>query len=328
MQDFDVTLKLLLQESADEMLRQLGMGKVKRWLNVELPKVQNLRADLLAWMESGELLHIEVQSSNSNTIQIRMAEYAIGITRLVGTYPRQLLLFVGNERLRMKPEFKAPGMDFHYHQVDIRDLDSAALLASDRISDNMLAIFAGLGNAREGIRQILQKIVAMPREQRDSLLPKVLLTCGLRGLKPIAQEELERMAITLEDLMQDSLIGPGIREYVQKRYEEEIEKKRAEALAKGVTEGLAKGRTEGLAKGITEGLAKGITEGRAKGITEGRVEGFRGLTRTLLTKRFGPLPSWVDARIESLSAEQASDIATAAMDATSLSQLFGEPPLQ
>ena len=292
MQDFDVTLKLLLQDSADEMLRQIGMPRVKQWLNVELPTIRNLRVDLLGWMENGELLPIEVQSTNSNAIQLRMVEYAIAITRIVGTYPRQLLLFVGNERLRMKPEFKAAGMDFHYHQLDIRDLDSTTLLASDRISDNILAIFAGLGNTREDLRRILWKIASMPRDQRDSLLPRVLVTCGLRGLQPLAQEELDVM-MTIEDLMQDPLIGPGLRKKVEALHAEVRERLRAEDLAQAAS--------------------------------QARLEEARHLNRKLLTKRFGILPAWVEARIDSLSLEELSEIATSTIDASSLAELFGEP---
>ncbi len=47
MQKYDVTLKLLLQGSARLAMFQLAGGAVEKWLNVELPKVQNPRADLL-----------------------------------------------------------------------------------------------------------------------------------------------------------------------------------------------------------------------------------------------------------------------------------------
>ena len=44
MRDFDTTIKLLILDSA-ELLRQLGVEHVATWLNVELPKVQNRRAE-------------------------------------------------------------------------------------------------------------------------------------------------------------------------------------------------------------------------------------------------------------------------------------------
>ena len=47
MQEYDVALKLLLQGSAQLTIRELAGGPVVKWLDMELPKVQNLRMDLL-----------------------------------------------------------------------------------------------------------------------------------------------------------------------------------------------------------------------------------------------------------------------------------------
>ena len=47
MQAYDVALKLLLQRSATLTMRELTGTAVEKWLDVELPKVQNLRLDLL-----------------------------------------------------------------------------------------------------------------------------------------------------------------------------------------------------------------------------------------------------------------------------------------
>jgi hypothetical protein len=42
MQEYDVALKLLLQGSASLTMRELTGTVVAKWLDVELPKVQNL----------------------------------------------------------------------------------------------------------------------------------------------------------------------------------------------------------------------------------------------------------------------------------------------
>lgn len=64
MQDYDVTLKLLLQRSGSLILRELTGTAIARWLDVELPKVQNLRLDLLGEAVDGDLVHLELQSTN------------------------------------------------------------------------------------------------------------------------------------------------------------------------------------------------------------------------------------------------------------------------
>ena len=88
MQAYDVALKLLLQGSAALTLRALTGTAVAKWLDVELPKVQNLRLDLLGETVDGGLVHVELQSSNDPAMPLRMAEYCLGVFRLFGRFPR------------------------------------------------------------------------------------------------------------------------------------------------------------------------------------------------------------------------------------------------
>ncbi len=92
--------KQLITESADVVLPMLGTkSHVKQWLNVELPKTQNLRVDLLAELESGRRTHLELQSRNDPEMPFRMLEYAVAIYRREGKFPIQLLVYVGIGRL-------------------------------------------------------------------------------------------------------------------------------------------------------------------------------------------------------------------------------------
>ena len=58
MQEYDVTLKLILQEPAAKATQALTGVKIERWLNVELPEVQQTRVDLLGETAEGGLVHI------------------------------------------------------------------------------------------------------------------------------------------------------------------------------------------------------------------------------------------------------------------------------
>jgi hypothetical protein len=73
MQEYDVALKLLLRGSAQLTIRELTGASVETWIDVELPKIQNLRVDLLGESE-GSLIHLELQSSNDSAMALRMAE--------------------------------------------------------------------------------------------------------------------------------------------------------------------------------------------------------------------------------------------------------------
>ena len=73
--------------------------------------------------DEGGLVHLELQSSNDSAMALRMAEYSLGIFRLFGRFPRQLLLYVGEPPLRMENELRGPAVSFRYEAVDIRSLD-------------------------------------------------------------------------------------------------------------------------------------------------------------------------------------------------------------
>jgi predicted transposase/invertase (TIGR01784 family) len=102
MHEYDVALKLLLQSSADTVLRQVSGGiNITRWLNPEMPQVQTSRADLLGSAGNNRLVHIEFQSSNDPDMALRMAEYALRIYRQFRAFPKQIVLYVGEPKLRM-----------------------------------------------------------------------------------------------------------------------------------------------------------------------------------------------------------------------------------
>ena len=146
MQEYDVTLKLLLQGSATLVMRELTGAAVARWLDVELPKVQNVRnprLDLLAETVDGDLVHVELQSGNDMAMPVRMAEYCLGVYRLFGRFPRQVVLYVGEAELRMASKLHGPGVLFEYRLIDIRTLNGERLLESGEVGDTEIAIQAG-----------------------------------------------------------------------------------------------------------------------------------------------------------------------------------------
>lgn len=95
MQEYDATLKLLLRGSAKVTMREVTGGAIENWLDVELPKVQNLRVDLLGETGDASLVHLELQSTNDAMMPLRMAEYCLGGAMALD----QLLILAGLRRL-------------------------------------------------------------------------------------------------------------------------------------------------------------------------------------------------------------------------------------
>src|SRR5947207_465815 len=93
MHQFDVILKLLLLQSARLARRELTGTEIGKWLDVELPKVQNRRVDLLGEAADGSLVHLDLQRENDSSMPLRMLEYCLGVYRLFGKFPCQILLY-------------------------------------------------------------------------------------------------------------------------------------------------------------------------------------------------------------------------------------------
>jgi len=118
--EYDIALKVLLQRSADLTMQEIAGVAIAKWLNVEFPEVQSTRVDLLGETAAGGLVHIELQSNNDAIMALRMAEYCLRVYRVFGKFPRQVLLYVGEDPMRMQAELTSPGFSFRYRMIDIR----------------------------------------------------------------------------------------------------------------------------------------------------------------------------------------------------------------
>jgi hypothetical protein len=146
-----------------------------------------------------------------------VAEYYLDTFRRLGKYPKQILVYVGQERLRMKRRLQSPAMSFHYRLIDIRDIDGEILLRSARSGDNILAILTRLKNRTEAIRVIMAKIAGLEAAERETAFRQVLLLCGLRGIEQQVEEEARRVPV-LNDILDHKVLG---REYKRGLHEGE-----------------------------------------------------------------------------------------------------------
>lgn len=225
MHEYDVALKSVLRRLTGSVLRELTGFAVTRWHNVELPAVQNRRADMLGETADGTLVHIELQSTNQAGMALRMLEYATAIHRQFGRFPHQVVIYVGGASLRMSGSVKGPKLEFSCPMVDIRELDGEALITSSRVEDNVIAVLARLGNEREAVTRILRGIARSQPRRRVTALDELLLLAGLRNLEPIIRREATQMPI-LNDIMDHKVYGPLLR--------------------RGIRIGLENGREQGL----------------------------------------------------------------------------------
>jgi predicted transposase YdaD len=221
-QEYDVTLKLLLQGSASLTMRELTGTTVAKWLDVQLPKVQNLRLDLLGETLHGGLIHLELQSSNDAAMPFRMVEYCLGVHRLFGQFPRQILLYVGEAPMRMENELRGPDLLFQYRLIDIRTLDGDRLLESEQVGDHVIAILAQLRDHKEAVHKIVERIAGLAKAARETALAQLTILAGLRHLSKAVEQETRKMPIDL-DIREHEVLGPIIIEAEQKGRQEGLQ---------------------------------------------------------------------------------------------------------
>jgi len=99
---------MLLRGTASATIRELTGSTVEKWLDIELPRMETLKADLIGETSDGGLVHLELQSDNDAFMARRMAEYYLGVLRHFGKCPLQVMLYVGGPPMRMVDTLDLP----------------------------------------------------------------------------------------------------------------------------------------------------------------------------------------------------------------------------
>src|SRR5258708_32517432 len=121
---FDTVLKTLLQSSRLLLLESLAGVPIREWINVELPKAQLNKLDLVAWLADGRLYHLELQSGNDPNMAWRMLEYYFLLWKRYGVPAVQHVIYVGARPMAMSADITHETLTFRYRVVDISELDS------------------------------------------------------------------------------------------------------------------------------------------------------------------------------------------------------------
>src|SRR6266496_6630517 len=102
------------------VLERLTRGiPIREFLNVELPRLQTLKVDLAIALEDDSILHIEFQSRNDRRMAYRMGNYHFLLAETYERELRQVVLYVGQDRMQMPSRHDNGGMHYEYDLLDI-----------------------------------------------------------------------------------------------------------------------------------------------------------------------------------------------------------------
>jgi predicted transposase YdaD len=249
-------------------------------LKTELP-VEPIRADFVTFIRAADvLLHIEfhLDPTSDPPLAFRMLEYWVRLFRRYRTPARQVVLL-----LKSTPAAREMPNIFTagmtHHSFHVLRLWEVE--ATELLDDEALLPLAVLGKAAS--EEALLRETAARVERMTDASQRANVSACVQVLAGLRFDRALIRALFREEAMRESVI-----------YQEIIER--------------------GLAQGIERGLAQGIERGLAQG---SHLEAIR-LARTLLERRFGPLPESIAAQVALLSREQAENLAVETLNFDSL----------
>ncbi len=237
-QRYDVSLKTLFLREGEGIIRKLLFGgKVVEFLATEQPQIFNHRADLVVRTARSLLFHVEFQAYNETDFVLRMMEYYVYLVRVYKQHVFQRVLYLGREPLRMEQSFTSPSMNYRFEIVNLRELDSEVLLASEDWADNALALLAK-GEPEKVLEVILPRLRAMNSEDQDWAAGTLLQLSGILGIEETVNDRLKEVGMI--NLMENKVLGPLIRQQFE------------QGEQKGRSEGRQEGRQDLLLEQLTE----------------------------------------------------------------------------
>ena len=189
---YDLVVKDLFQRDHPSLLDQLTAGvAVQEVLSVELARVEERRADLVLSLADGTLLHIEFQSGNDRDMPSRAGIYCLLLGQKYRRRVRQVVLYMGQAKMRMEDHADLGETKSAYTLMDIRELDAGQLMESGRPGDLALAMLAGGGP--EWVLEIAERAGGLRGAERVRVLSQLVLLSGLRRLTGRLKMELRTM---------------------------------------------------------------------------------------------------------------------------------------
>ncbi|MBF0592089.1 MAG: hypothetical protein HQL02_08380 [Nitrospirae bacterium] len=235
-QIYDKLLKELIKNVPPKFLKILTGYETGKFLDIQLPSVQMRQPDLLVDVLDGNIVHIEIQSTNDKAITSRMYEYSALILKQYNILPLQTLLYIGDKPINTTNSLIGRDVNYSYRVRDMKEINCYELLDSEVPDDFILAILCQTDDIDGVIKTIVGRLSGLSPEDAKDYCFKLLGLSNLKRMYNKVKKEVENMPITFD-----------IRE--------------SEMFLDGKQEGLLEGERKGLLEGERKGLLEGICEG-------------------------------------------------------------------
>jgi len=180
---YDRTLRELFQDIPKGLIKLLSNKEAVELLETQFPKVEQKEADLVVKLDDDSIFHLEIQSSNNAIMPKRMLQYALLIESVHKKFPIQCVLYVGDQNIKIKNHIKTKNIDYKYDVKNIKEIDCSALIESENINDNILAILCNIkdkGALDKLLSRLTKKLTTLENKKRENYLRKIFYLLRLR----------------------------------------------------------------------------------------------------------------------------------------------------
>jgi len=171
----------------------------KEWTRVEK------RDSDIVFKNGNKIFHIELQSSNHSKMELRMLRYYSDILfEYKDCSVEQHVIYIGQEKCRMKNEIVRDEISYKYGILDVKDIACEDLLYHDNPSAVALSILCDFENKDKQmvVNTILKRIKELTNGDEiefGNYMKKVSVLSINRDLEDEVEKGLDMLTINLED---------------------------------------------------------------------------------------------------------------------------------
>ena len=199
MQQYDLTLKLILQKRMPALLRVLRLDGVAEILTVEFPLHLKVLPDMVVRLVDGRILHIEFQTANDP----RMVSRCLGYWQVIADlWPHgeivQVVVYLGDGLKSMASGVKRGKLQYEFDILNLQEVDAKAFLESESDVERMLAVLCRSDDPRATIAAILASWKHLPAKEVFENITDLMVLSQLRKRDTIVHEESRAMPIEID----------------------------------------------------------------------------------------------------------------------------------
>ena len=177
---YDRTLREIFQTIPKGIIKLLTGEEAKELLDTTFPKVEEKEADIIVKLNSGDIFHLEIQLRDDKDMPRRMLYYYLLIQKVHKKIPKQMVLYLAEEKDKITHQIKEKNLTFSYEVRYISDIDCQTLIESNDINDNILSILCNVKDINKLLSKLSKKLQKLDEKKKEDYIRKLIYLFRLR----------------------------------------------------------------------------------------------------------------------------------------------------